>query len=42
MPAPITKSLEPQGVTPGEQAGVQIMKIELKTSEDLIEYLKKE
>ena len=42
IPAPITKSLEPQGEAAGEQAGIKIMKIELKTLEDLIEYLKTE
>ena len=42
IPAPIPKSLEPQGVAVGEQAGIAIMKIELKTLEDLIGYLKKE
>ena len=41
IPAPIPKSLEPQGVAVGEQAGIAIMKIELKTLEDLIGYLKK-
>ena len=40
--APIPKSLEPQGVAPGEQASIAIMKIELKTLKDLIGYLKKE
>ena len=42
IPAPIPKSLEPQGVAVGEQAGIKIMKIELKVLEDLIGYLKKE
>ena len=42
IPAPITKSLEPQGEAAGEQAGIKIMKIELKTLEDLIGYLKTE
>ena len=40
--APIPKSREPQGVAVGEQAGIAIMKNELKTSEDCIGYLKKE
>ena len=30
IPAPIPKLLEPQGVAVGEQAGIKIMKIELK------------
>ena len=42
IPAPIPKSLEPQGVAVGEQAGIKIMKIELTVLEDLIGYLKKE
>ena len=42
IPAPIPKSPEPQGVAVGEQAGIAIMKIELKTLEDLVGYLKKE
>ena len=42
IPATIPKSLEPQGVAVGEQAGIEFMKIELKTLEDLIGYLKKE
>ena len=42
IPAPIPKSLEPQGVAVGEQAGIAIMKMELKTLEDLIGYLQKE
>ena len=42
IPAPVPKSLDPQGLAAGEQAGIKIMKIELKTLEDLIEYLKKE
>ena len=42
IPAPIPKSLEPQGVAVGEQAGIEIMKNELKTSKNYIEYLKKE
>ena len=42
IPAPITKSLEPQGVAIGEQAGIAIMENKLKTSKNYIEYLKKE
>ena len=42
IPAPITKSREPQGLAAGEQAGIEIMKIDLKISKDIIEYLKKE
>ena len=42
IPAPIPKSREPQGVAAGEEAGIYIMKNELKTLEDYIEYLKKE
>ena len=42
IPAPIPKSREPQGVAVGEQAGIAIMKIELKTLENLVGYLKKE
>ena len=42
IPAPIPKSREPQGVAAGEQAGIEIMKTELKTLEDYIGYLKKE
>ena len=42
IPAPIPKSLEPQGVAVREQASIKIMKIELKVLEDLIGYLKKE
>ena len=42
IPAPIPKSLEPQGVAVGEQAGIKIIKIELKVLEDYIGYLKKE
>ena len=42
IPAPIPKSLEPQGVAAGEQAGIQIMKNKLKVLEDYIGYLKKE
>ena len=38
IPAPIPKSREPVG----EQAGTEIMKNELKTSKNYIEYLKKE
>ena len=42
IPAPIPKSREPQGVAAGEQAGIQIMKNELKTLEDYIGHLKRE
>ena len=42
IPAPIPKSREPQGVAVGEQAGIEIMKNELKTLEDCIGYLKKD
>ena len=42
IPAPITKSLEPQGVAPGEKAGIAIMESKLETSKNYIEYLKKE
>ena len=42
VPPPIPKSLEPQGVAVGEQAGIEIMKNELKSSKNYIEYLKKE
>ena len=42
IPAPIPKSREPQGVAASEQAGVEIMKNELKTLEDYIGRLKKE
>ena len=41
-PSPITKSLEPQGLAAGEQAGIEIMKNDLKNSKNYIEYLKKE
>ena len=41
IPAPIPKSREPQGVAVGEEAGIAIMKNELKTLEDYIGYLKK-
>ena len=37
IPAPITKSLKPQGLAAGEQAGIEIMKDELKTSKNYIE-----
>ena len=40
--APITKSREPQGLAAGEQAGIEIMKNDLKISKYVIEYLKKE
>ena len=42
IPAPKPKSREPQGVAVGEEAGISIMKNELKTLEDYIGYLKKE
>ena len=42
IPAPIPKSREPQGVAVGEQAGIQIMKNELKTFEDYIGHSRKE
>ena len=42
IPAPVTKSREPQGLAAGEQAGIEFMKYELKTSKNYIEYLKKE
>ena len=42
IPTPIPKSCEPQGVAAGEQAGVEIMKNELKTLEYYIRCLKKE
>ena len=42
IPTPISKSLEPQGVAVGEQAGIEIMKNKLKTSKNYIEYFKKE
>ena len=38
IPAPITKSREPQGLAAGEQAVIEIMKNELKTSKNYIEY----
>ena len=38
---PITKSREPQGLAAGEQSTIEIMKNDLKTSKDIIEYLKK-
>ena len=41
-PAPITKSRKPQGLTAGEQAGIEIMKNDLKNSKDFVEILKKE
>ena len=42
LPAPISKSCEPQGVAIGEQVGLAIMENKLKTSKNYIEYLKKE
>ena len=41
-PSPITKSRKSQGLAAGEQAGIEIMKNDLKTSKDIIEYFKKE
>ena len=41
IPAPITKSLEPQGLAAGELAGIEIMKNDFKNSKDFIEILKK-
>ena len=41
IPAPVPKSHEPQAVAVGEEAGISIMKDELKTLEDYIGYLKK-
>ena len=41
-PSSITKSREPQGLAAGEQAGIEIMKNDLKISKDIIEHLKKE
>ena len=42
IPAPISKSREPQGVAINEQAGVAIMENKLKTSKNYIEYFRKE
>ena len=42
IPAPITKSREPQGVAVGEQAGVAIMEYKSEASKNYIEYLEKE
>ena len=42
IPAPITKSREPQGVAVGEQAGVAIMEHKLEISKNYIEYLENE
>ena len=42
IPAPITKSCEPQDLAAGEQAGIEIMKNNLKNSKNYIEYLRKE
>ena len=39
---PITKSRKPRGLAAGEQAGIEIMKNDLKVSKYIIEYLKKE
>ena len=41
IPAPITKSREPQGLAAGEQAGIAIMENDFKNSKDFIEVLKK-
>ena len=41
IPAPIPKPREPQAIAVGEQASIEIMKNELKTSKNYIEYLKK-
>ena len=37
IPAPITKSRELQGLSAGEQVGIEIMKNDLKNSKDFIE-----
>ena len=42
IPAPITKSCKPQGLAAGEQAGIEIMKNDLKISKNYIDNLKKE
>ena len=42
IPAPITKSRKRQGLAAGEQAGIEIMKNDLKISKNYIENLKKE
>ena len=42
IPAPITKSREPQGVAVGEQASIAIMENKLEASKNYIEYLEKE
>ena len=42
IPAPITKSREPEDVAIGEQAGIAIMENKLETSKNYIEYLEKE
>ena len=42
IPAPISKSREPQGVAVGEQTGIAILENKLETSKNYIEYLKKE
>ena len=41
-PSPITKSCKPQGLAAGQQAGIKIIKNDLKNSKDSIEILKKE
>ena len=41
-PSLITKSSEPQGLAAGQQAGIKIIKNDLKNSKDSIEILKKE
>ena len=42
IPAPITKSCEPQGLAAGEQSIIEAMKYDLEISKDIIEYFKKE
>ena len=37
IPAPKPKSFKPQGVAVGEQAGIEIMKNELKALEDYLD-----
>ena len=41
-PSPISKSIEPQGLAAGQQAGIKIIKNDLKNSKDSTEILKKE
>ena len=38
IPAPITKSREPQGLAAGEQAGIAIMENDFKNSKDLLKF----